>query len=84
MRGCVISGESGVGVGGELEQSVLPPVLLRLGLPPGLRSELWQEAIMWALIWSRGRKAAIFKTISVVTCQECGESLIAGHLRDVN
>ena len=46
----------GVGVGGELEQSVPAPVEPRLVLGPGLSSWL---AIMWARICSSGRKAAI-------------------------
>ena len=45
-------GESGVGVGGELEQSVLVPEEPSGGL-------ISWEAIMLALICRRGRKAAI-------------------------
>ena len=46
-----------MGVGGELLLSVLA-VELRLG-----RDMSW-EAIMWALIWSNGRKAAIVARVN--------------------
>ena len=47
-----------MGVGGELLLSVLA-VELRLG-----RDMSW-EAIMWALIWSNGRKAAIVARVEL-------------------
>ena len=63
IRGCGTRGERGVGVGGELEQSVLAPVELREVLGPWTSSDPL-EAIMWARIWSRGRKAAILISLS--------------------
>ena len=64
ISGCGTRGDRGVGVGGELEQSVLAPVELREVLGPSVRSDP-VEAIMWARIWSRGRKAAILKSLNL-------------------
>ena len=52
-----------MGVGGELLLSVLA-VELRLG-----RDMSW-EAIMWALIWSNGRKAAIVARVESLICRD--------------
>ena len=52
-----------MGVGGDLLLSVLA-VELRLG-----RDMSW-EAIMWALIWSNGRKAAIVARGESLICRD--------------